>query len=257
MRLKLIACKALTRELSYLTAVSKNNVDITFMRQGYHNAPEVMREKLQAEIDAVEGSEDPHTNEIGDNENKTSPYVDESFDAILLGYGLCSNGIAGLKSRRYPIVIPRGHDCITFFLGSKERYLEYFSEKLPGCFWYTASWIDNAQMPSQRSYEREIEFYHEKGYDDDDIEFLLENNHEWIGKYENAAYIKMPFFDKPYYSEFTKAAAEYQKWGYACVEGDMSLLERFVSGDWNEEDFLVVPPGNTIKPSYDEKIITY
>lgn len=79
MRLKLIACKALTRELSYLTAVSKNNVDITFMRQGYHNAPEVMREKLQAEIDAVEGSEDPHTNEIGDNENKTSPYVDESL----------------------------------------------------------------------------------------------------------------------------------------------------------------------------------
>lgn len=257
MRLKLIACKALTRELSYITSTSDNNIDITYMRQGYHNAPDVMRKMLQKEIDAVESSEDSHTNEIGDNEHKPTPLVTEGFDAILLGYGLCSNGIIGLKSRRYPLVIPRGHDCITFFLGSKKRYSEYFNNKLPGCFWYTASWIDSAQMPCQKLCEREVDFYHEKGYDDEDIEFLLQSNRDWVSKYKNAAYIKMPFFDKPYYPSFTKAAAEYHKWGYTSVEGDLTLLQRFIAGDWSEDDFLVVPPGKEIKPSFDEKIITF
>jgi len=257
MRLKLIACKALTRELSYLTALSDNNIDITYMRQGYHNAPDVMRRMLQAEIDAVENGVDAHTNELGDREDKASPYIDQGFDAILLGYGLCSNGIMGLKSRRYPIVVPRGHDCITFFLGSKERYAEYFNEKLPGCFWYTASWIDNAQMPCEQSDRRELEYYREKGYDEDDIEFLIENSHQWIVNYRNAAYIRMPFFDRPHYAEFTRDAAAYHKWDYAEVEGDLSLLQRFVDGVWDEREFLVVPPGKEIKPSYDENIITF
>lgn len=33
MRLKLIACKALSRELSYLSALTDNNIDTTFIRQ--------------------------------------------------------------------------------------------------------------------------------------------------------------------------------------------------------------------------------
>ena len=35
--------------------------------------------------------------------------VDESkCEAILFGYGLCNNGLAGLKARTVPIVVPRG-----------------------------------------------------------------------------------------------------------------------------------------------------
>ena len=49
MRLKLIACKALSRELSYLSALTDNNIDTTFIRQGYHNAPDVLRRNLQQE----------------------------------------------------------------------------------------------------------------------------------------------------------------------------------------------------------------
>ena len=58
--------------------------------------------------------------------------VDESkYDAVLLGYGLCSNGWWGWRPARIPLVVPRAHDCITLFLGSKERYLDYF-QKQPG-----------------------------------------------------------------------------------------------------------------------------
>ena len=64
MRLKLIACKALFRELSYVSALSDNIIDITWMRQGYHNEPEVLHSLLQQEIDAVEAGSDPHSYRI-------------------------------------------------------------------------------------------------------------------------------------------------------------------------------------------------
>lgn len=254
MRLKLIACKSMSRELSYLSALSENNVDITFVRQGYHNGPDVMRKMIQAEIDAVESGEDPHTNELGGNGEGISPYPEEDFDAILIGYGLCSNGIVGLHSRKHTLVIPRGHDCITFFLGSKERYRKCFDE-LPGCFWYTASWIENSHMPCERSYIRQSQYYREMGYDEDDLEFFMESMNGWTKSYQNAAYIKMPFFDKKEMQDFTKEAARFYNWNYTLLEGDLSLLKNFVDGRWNPEQFLIVPPGYRVAASHDSGII--
>ena len=46
MRLKLIACKALFRELSYVSALTDNMIDITWMRQGYHTEPELLFDVL-------------------------------------------------------------------------------------------------------------------------------------------------------------------------------------------------------------------
>jgi hypothetical protein len=42
-------------------------------------------------------------------------------EAVLLGYGLCNNGVVGLHAP-VPLVISRAHDCITLLLGSRERY---------------------------------------------------------------------------------------------------------------------------------------
>jgi uncharacterized membrane protein len=39
------------------------------------------------------------------------------------------------------------------------------------------------------------------------------------------------------------------------VAGDMTLLQRLLDGPWNDEQFLVVPPGAHVATSFDEKII--
>ena len=97
------------------------------MRQGLHNTPEALRNELQKEIDAIDLDQDIHTG----TEDSCGP-----IDAILLAYGLCSNGVCGLSSKKYPLVVPRAHDCNTLFLGSKERYREYF-DTYSGIYWYT------------------------------------------------------------------------------------------------------------------------
>ena len=241
MRIHLIACQVFCRELSAAIAQSPNTVTVSWMPQGLHEFPGRLREALQAEIDRVE-------EQIAAGALKFPP------DVIALGYGLCSNGTAGLRSRRHRLVIPRAHDCITLFLGSKERYAHFFRE-LPGCFWYTASWIENTEMPCEAVQKRQGDYYREKGYDEEDLDFFLESMNGWTRDYRHAAYIRMPFYDKAEHQEFTKQAAEFFHWQYHRVEGRMDLLERFLSGGWNEEDFLVVPPGAEIAPSYDEGIV--
>ena len=76
MRLKVIACKVLFRELSLIASASKNFIDITYMRQGFHDEPDLLRERVQHEIDKVDSGEDWYT---------CKPHIDKDFDASLLG----------------------------------------------------------------------------------------------------------------------------------------------------------------------------
>lgn len=251
MRLKLIACKALSRELSYLCALSDNTIDITWIRQGYHNTPEKLREILQQEIDAIEDGSDTHTNKMNDFGDGDG--VPADFDAIVLGYGLCSNATTGIHAANHRLVIPKAHDCITLFLGSKESYAEYF-EKLPGCFWYTAGWIDNVDMPGKERTERMTRYFEEQGYDEDMIEYLLEEL-GGLRNYHNLAYIPLEFYDREKYHMISKEAADYYGWDYHEVPGNLSLIEDLISGNWDEEKFLVLEPGEEAVQSYDAQVI--
>ena len=252
MRLKLIACKVFFRAVSCICSRTDNIVDITWIRQGEHNVPEKLHALLQKEIDLIESGEDVHTNKMNDLGGHHDG-IPGDFDAILLGYGLCSNAAAGLTARKHPIVIPKAHDCITLFLGSKEAYAKYFRE-IPGCYWYTADWIENSSMPGEERHNEMIRMFEEQGYDEDTIEYLMENL-EGLHNYHNAAYIQMPYINNERYREITRKAADFYGWQYHEIEGSMSLLERFLNGDWNEEDFVILKPGETAVPANDIHIM--
>jgi hypothetical protein len=57
---------------------------------------------------------------------------------------------------------------------------------------------------------------------------------------------------------FERQAAEEaaaRGWELERVEGDLGLLERLLNGPWDTGEFLVVPPGARVAPSYDDDII--
>jgi hypothetical protein len=117
---RMITCSVLSRECYACASMAENSVDIQIVRQGLHDmGQEKMSSRLQREIDCVET---------------------DRYEAILLGYGLCNNGVAGLKSK-LPLVIPRAHDCITLLLGSKERYSECI-KKNSATFFQSAGWLE-------------------------------------------------------------------------------------------------------------------
>lgn len=243
-RFKMLACKVLTREIGYLSAQCENMLDITWLRQGYHNEPDVLRKILQENIDRIDAGDDPYTcsEQVGD------------FDAILLGYGLCSNGICGVSSKKYPIVVPKAHDCITLFLGSKERYKTEFDKLSGGIYWYTPGWIENSLMPSPERYKLLYDHYAEE-YGEENAEYLVEMESGWLREYRAAAYVELDNIVYPDYRAYSKACADYLSWKFLDYVGDSSLLKNFLDGNWSEDDFLIIPPGHTAEQSYDENII--
>jgi len=241
MKIKLISCEVFARELALATATSPHLYDLKFVSFGLHDTPPQLREALQDEIDATEG---------------------QGYDALVLGYGLCSRGTAGLVARSIPIIMPRMHDCITALLGSRELYSREFRSN-PGTYYYSAGWIERKSGEVQQGFiddayrsrtEERYQEYVEK-YGEENAKFLIEQESQWHANYSRAALIDMGIGNVEEYRRFVKQLAADHGWEYAEMEGDMSLLRRLADGDWESEDFLRIEPGQTITESFDELVL--
>lgn len=238
---KIIACEIAFREICSCAARSTNLHDPEFLIQGYHDNPVLGKEKIQERIDAV---------------------PDGKYDVILVGYGLCDNIVRGLTARHTPLVIPRAHDCITFFLGSKERYSEVFKCN-PGTYYYTSGWLEyrgrggervprmqGAGMGGVQTYEDMVEKYGE-----DNAEFLWESMGNWMQHYSRGCLISFSFNEPLKLREQVQGICDGYGWRFEETPGDLKLLQDWLDGDWSEADFLTVQPGEVVQPSYDDNII--
>ena len=168
MRLKLISCEVLFREMCDACAHSPHQVDLEFLPKGLHDlGGRPMAAKIQEAVD------------------RTPEGV---YEAILLGYGLCGNGLDGLTARHTRLVLPRAHDCIALLMGSRERYQAYF-EANPGTCYRSTGWLERGQGLQQLT-------HHTMGFDEP-LEAL-------IGKYgeDNGRYL---------YEELTRYQSQYRK----------------------------------------------
>ena len=241
MRLKLIGCDVLYRELCAAVARSPHQVDISFLPKGLHDlgaAP--MLARLQSEVDAV----DP-----------------ERYQGVLLGYGLCGNGLSGLTARRIPVVLPRAHDCITLFLGAKERYLEYFNQH-PGVYFKTSGWIERGGGTDELSQnvlrQQGFALTHDEmvaKYGEENAAFLEQELLRYRTRYTQFTYIEMGLEPDDRFERATMDEAIERGWRYEKVQGDMALIAGLVNGDWDPEKYVVVPPGHRMVARYDDGIM--
>lgn len=241
MKIRLIACEVFFREFSAAAATSSHVFDIKFMPFGLHNTPQKLREAIQNEVDAAEGC---------------------GYDAIVLGYGLCSRGAAGVRAGSVPIIIPRMHDCISMLLGSRERYNAEFGE-CPGTYYYSPGWVERKdgevsqgfvdEVDQQRIEERYADYV--RKYGEDNARFLIEQESQWQANYTRAAFIDTGYGPTERYRRFTSQLARDRGWEYAEITGDPAMIQRMASGDWDDDTFLRVEPGQTIAESFDEKVL--
>jgi hypothetical protein len=249
MFLKVIACEIALREICHVVSRSPHIVDLEFLTQGLHDHPNMGREEVQKRIDAVPAGK---------------------YDAILVGYALCGNIIAGLKAAHTRLVIPRGHDCITFFLGSKERYQE-LSESHPGSYYYTSGWLeclrrrgdgaaflDMRFLPTRAGLNTETEAVYSKWvqkYGEEQAQYLMEVMGQWTESYTHGVLIDFDFTKPLRLPEQVAQICQRRAWSFEQVPGSLQLLERWVNGEWEADSFLVLQPGEKVTPSYDATII--
>ncbi len=246
MRLKCIGCDALARLIYLCAATSPHLVDVTMLRLGLHRNPGDLQARLQREIDAV--ARERIENGL-------------HYDAIVMAYGLCGKATAGIAARDIPVVLPRAHDCITLFLGSRARYNEQH-EKQPGTYWYSPDYIERGSQDGTLTalgaadafnIESEYDQYVAK-YGKDNADYLMEVMGAWRSHYQRAAFIDMGVGDSALVEGQAKDEASRRGWTYERVTGDMLLVRRLLNGDWNE-DFLILQPGQKLAMAYDERVI--
>ena len=242
MRIKAIVCEALHREFCLAAAYTPNVVDYVILDFGLHNTPDKLREAIQHEVDLADSGK---------------------YDAVVLGYGLCSRGTADVKAGSIPLVLVRAHDCITILLGARSRYDEEFRGN-PGTYYYSSGWIERKEGESdqgdlndvwERHYAEKLAEYIEK-YGEDNAEFLLEQEKMWLVNYNRAVFIDTGLGDVAQYRRFVSELAHGRGWKYAEIEGNLSLVTRLISGSWQDDpDLLVVSPGKRITESFNTDIV--
>ena len=232
-RIALLACEVFRGELRMLSHDHGRIMDERMMEIGLHDQPARMREVLQDALDRLDCRDD--------------------IDAIVLAYGLCGCGTAGLRAGRHPLVITRAHDCIAVFLGSRKLHAERLA-KCPGCYHYTPGWNQARRVPGPDRMEKLQAEYAEK-YDPEDVDFLLETERELWKNYHTATYINTSTPDTSQEEAYAKACAAWLGWDFERVEGDLTLLRDLLDGAWDDERFLVIPPGGRIAMSADERVM--
>jgi hypothetical protein len=226
-RLKLISCEVLYREMCAAVARSPHQVDLEFLPKGLHDlGGPAMRARLQKAADRVDATQ---------------------YEAVLLGYALCGNGVAGLVSRNLPLVIPRAHDCIALLMGGRDRYRIYF-ENHPGVFFRSTGWLERGQDLDQAALLI-------ARYGEDNGRYLFEQFNGYQRNYRKLAYIATGLEPDGSFERRAREEAARHGWQFETIRGDLRLFERLVAGDWDDNDFLVVPPGWRVKPTYDRGII--
>ena len=238
MRIRAVCCEIIFREACRVAADSPLVVDFDFLPKGLHDmGSEKMRRRLQEVVDAV----DP-----------------EVYDATVLGYALCNNGTVGLEATRTKLVVPRAHDCITFFLGSRRRYQEYFDAH-PGTYFRTTGWNERGmgteeddihdQLGTNRTYQEYVEKYGE-----DNAKYIIETLGGWKAVYSQMTYIDMGMSLDDAYAGKAREEADANGWTFDRVAGDWTLFKGMLEGDWTDEDFLTVEVGDVVAPSFDDCI---
>ena len=86
---------------------------VTFLDYGLHEYPKKLTKAVQEQIDSI-----------------SEP------SRIMLGYGLCGNGLNGIQAGQHTLLIPRADDCIAILLGSYQAYLKQFNDN-PGTYYLT------------------------------------------------------------------------------------------------------------------------
>ena len=209
-RCKLIACATVIEEMLPFIPPHMSYEVLDF---GLHTDPKSLKIALQNTI------------------NSSAPDI----ETILLGYGLCSQAVVGLRSGSRTLIIPRVDDCIAIFLGSAAEYQKQCSI-VPGTYYLTKGWIESGDTPFSE-YDILVKRYGEQ------IAQRIIN--QILKNYTRLAFINTGNNKLEYYREHARSMAERFNLRYEEIQGSDVIIKKMLYGPWNAE-FVIIPPGKTV-----------
>lgn len=194
--------------------------EITFFDYALHRVPKNLRETLQQALDSL-----------------PQPSL------VVLGYGLCGNGLHEIRAGRHALLIPRTDDCIAVILGSYQAYRREFDSQ-PATYYLSKGWLEGGSTPLIE-YRELVEKHGQKKAD-----WLMEYQYH---NYKRLALVVQNAADREKYRPAALEVAAYcEQWGlrYEEILGSDAMLLRLIEIAAGlaqaDDDFLVVPPGGVL-----------
>lgn len=228
----IIACAVLAVDLKQSAAELGLDVEFKYLEAGLHNNPRLLREKLQAAIDALSAT--------------------DGCDRIVIGYGICGKGTIGVQARSVPLILPRVHDCIALFLGGDRAYQREF-KKYPGTYYLSTGWCREKTDPG--SQKGRWTYYGDQKLDFDELaaqhgeaaarqtfDFL----NSWQKNYQRAAFIATGADTPARYERLAREMAAQYNWRYEKIQGSRALFKQMLTVQQSTDAILRVPPEHVI-----------
>jgi len=223
--LAVVACRVLQSMLEQLLPPGLTD-QVVFLDYGLHRVPGKMTLAVQEALDAI-----------------------PQASLVVLGYGLCGNGLHGVRAGQHTLLVPRTHDCIALLLGSQQAYMSQF-EAVPGTIYLSKGWLESGSHPL-----KEYQEYAAK-YGPQEAEWLLDQQYR---NYQRLALVASSQAELEHYRPQALEVARFcERWGYRYEEilGSDDYVRRLIqlagacargdsAGD-GSPDFLVIPPGGQI-----------
>lgn len=208
-----VACEVMKAELE--AAARGRSVRFFFLDQGLHRTPDKMATLIQEKIDSLP----------------------KSIKRVALAYGLCSNGILGVKTAGRELVVPRCHDCVALFLGSPAAYREAFDSR-PGTYYLTPGWVAAKKDPLGIIYDDYAARF--------DLKTAFWVMEEELKHYTHIALINTGAGDIEVLRARTRENCQRLKKEYVEIQGSLEYFSKLVEGRYNEDEFLILPPGTEL-----------
>jgi len=208
--LKLIACPAVLGELA---EGATDGVDCRTMEAQLHLNPERLKEAIRA---AVADADKPGA-------------------TIVLGYGMCSNAVLGLKTEHATLVVPKVDDCVAMMLGSNEAFAAE-TEKERGSYFVAKAYLEECDT-IMSEHEKLVE---KRGRERAEKMMRLLLNH-----YTRIVLIDTGRYDLEPYRARVAGFAETFDLAVEEVPGTTRILDALVAGGW-DGDFVVAQPGHEL-----------
>lgn len=213
MRNVLLACKTMQAEIEQILSMKGSIFDsIQWIESGLHNVAERLNQEIAERLSGI-----------------------REASHVVMGFGACGNALVGITAGNFEMIIPKTDDCISIMLGSYKRKKAIMRQG--ETYFLTRGWLDG-----ESNIYKEYLFTVDK-YGKEMADIIYE---DILGQYKNLGVIDTKICNYENFLKETKVIAEELCLHQLEIEGDLSYLERLLTGSWEGKEFLRVAPHQMI-----------